>query len=524
MRASTYLALTGLTLTSLILASSVMAQGMGDGMGQGMGGGGGRGGGRHRGKRGQGEQAPAQDSPGIARPAPTVVSVATRLQGVVSVAGETKAFKATSIPSDKPDMSGLYALRNAQVTLDTVTITTSGAATLVDNTREYGMNSALLIDSGASVTLLGGRIDTRGQGATAAYVHDDGASLRATGANLTTAGSGAYGIEIRPGGSFEATDISVATQSDHAIALSIEAHGPPVRLTGGRFTTAGPLSPTFLLSRPLEASGVSVEARRAEAVVITGSHPIHFTDSHLSGDYAVMLYRPAEPGDASEHDGQPDGGQFGGRQPKDDRPGWRQQGERGQMDGHHGRARAANGGADQAASVRPVTDMMATAEQVRDGLSLKGGTANGRRAVFYVTNMHAHIALDTVELRSTSGVILRAAADQWGELGRNGGDATLDARHQTLTGDFVTDAISHIAVNLNDDSHFTGIATHNTDMTLDATSTWTLTADSAVGTLNGDRSRIDSQGHTLHYDTSRNPSLNGATYTLPGGGQLVPGL
>ncbi|MDV6331694.1 hypothetical protein [Asticcacaulis sp. 201] len=516
MRTSAYLTLTGFTLTGLILASSVMAQGMGQEMGMGQGMGGGPGGGRH-GKRGQGEQAPAQDSPAIMRPAPTVVAVATRLQGVVSVVGETKAFKATNIPSDKPDMSGLYALRNAQVTLDTVTITTSGAATLVDNTRQYGMNSALLIDSGASVTVLGGRIDTRGQGATAAYVHGDGTDLRATGASLTTAGSGAYGIEIRPGSAFEATDVSVATQSDHAIAVSIEAHGPPVSLTGGHFTTAGPLSPAFLLGRPLVASGVSAEARRAEAVIVTGPHPIHFTDSHLSGDYAVMLYRPAEAGDAAEHDGPPDGGQFGGRHPSDDRPGGRQQGDKGQMGDHHGRA-------GQATGMRPVTDMMTAAEQVNDGLSLKGGTANGRRAVFYVTNMRARIALDTVELRSTSGIILRAAADQWGELGRNGGDATLDARHQTLTGNFVTDAISHIAVNLNEESHFTGIATHNTDVALDATSTWTLTADSAVGVLNGDRSRIDSQGHTLRYDTSRNPGLNGATYPLPGGGQLIPGL
>ena len=166
--------------------------------------------------------------------------------------------------------------------------------------------------------------------------------------------------------------------------------------------------------------------------------------------------------------------------------------------------------------------MMGPPEDHAAALTFTGGHLSGQRAGFYVTNIRTRIKLDAVELTTASGVILKAAADQWGELGRNGGDATLTVSHQILTGDFVTDAISHIAVILSDNSHLTGKTTRNTDITLDASSRWTLTADSSVGKLTGDPAQIDSQGHTLSYDKYRNPVLNNQTLPLPGGGQLVP--
>lgn len=61
----------------------------------------------------------------------------------------------------------------------------------------------------------------------------------------------------------------------------------------------------------------------------------------------------------------------------------------------------------------------------------------------------------------------------------------------------------------------------NTDVTLDASSRWRLTADVSVGKLAGDPAQIDNRGHTLSYDKYRNPALNSQTVPLPGGGQLV---
>lgn len=496
------------TAFCLVLSSTAYAQ-MGGGMGGGGMGGGGRGGGKggRRGEAPSGTSGAAPDS----RPAAAVLTAAMRLKGVVTVAGETKALTGT-VTSDKPDMSAIYALRAANVTLDKVGIVTTGTAGLVSDSHAFGINSALLVDTAAKVRVSGGKITTEGQGANAAYITGDETTLTLTDASLATSGTGAYGIEVLAGAGLEATNTTITTGSDHAPAIAAETGARPVRLSGGKFVTQGPSSPALSLSADLEATGIAAVSGRAEAVVITGHRSVSFTDSDLSAQgYGVMIYEapregrgemPAGEGfDPSRRHGPGAGGPRGGVGP------------------------APEDGATKGGSVRPVTDMLAPPPEQGPGirgLQITGGRLSGQRAAFYVTNMRAHITLDHVAVSSASGILLKSVADQWGELGRNGGDAVLEARHLSLTGDFVTDVISHIAVNLAEDSHLTGKATSNTDITLDATSTWTLTDDSNVGKLTADPSQIDSQGHTLSYDTYRNPALNGQTIPLPGGGQLVP--
>ncbi len=485
------------------LATTSYAQDMGGmgGMGQG---GGGHGGGRHSGgQRGQG--APAGDGQAMpARPAAAVLSATQRIKGVITVSAVSRALSKGTIPSETGDVSAIYVTRGGQATLDTVDILTTGAASLVADSHEVGINSALLIDTGSAAKVTGGHIATRGEGANAAYVSGDGSHLSLKGTALATSGTGSYGVEVRAGAEFEADGINVATESDHASALFAGRGSRPLRIAGGTFTTDGPLSPGFDLSASLEAQGVKLTAGRDDAVVVNGSHRVAFSDSHLTGDgYGIRLYDAPDPDHPAGGFGpgnNPPGGGFGPRPDGGDRT-------------------STKAGAIPDAQFGQVPGGPHTAE-----LTLAGGSLDARRAAFYVSNLTAHIVLDNVALTSRNGMVLRAAADQWGTLGRNGGVAHLEATHQTLTGDLVTDAISSIDVNLRDNSHLTGLATLNVAITIDATSTWTLTDDTRVGKLSADPARIDSQGHTLTYDRDSNPQLNGATMGLPGGGKLMPTL
>jgi len=165
----------------------------------------------------------------------------------------------------------------------------------------------------------------------------------------------------------------------------------------------------------------------------------------------------------------------------------------------------------------------------RTAFTMTGGTLKAHKADFYVTNLHAEITLDHVALQSDGGILVRSAADQWGLVGRNGGEVHLVTHHQDLTGDFATDVISSIAVSLNDASTLTGATTPNVDVDMDASSHWVLTGDTNVGKLSdaaiaGDSvPNITGNGHTLTYDHRHNPQLANKTYALAGGGQLVPG-
>ena len=109
---------------------------------------------------------------------------------------------------------------------------------------------------------------------------------------------------------------------------------------------------------------------------------------------------------------------------------------------------------------------------------------------------------------------------------------TADA--QTLAGDLVADSISTLDVTLQNGSALTGsINPDNTaqvaNLTLDATSTWTVTADSHLtcldnpdGIIAGEVTNIIGNGFTVTYDSDVCTALDGQTVTLTGGGSLQP--
>ena len=480
-----WIALAGFTFAGVAHAQ------MGGGMGGGARGGGGHGGGHHRGGGQRGQGAPGgqpQGQPGPILP-PAAIPLAMRLTGAVVVNGTSQTLSHAPLVANKPDYSAVFVSRGGSVTLDTMQIESHGVASLLSDTRTSGLNSALLVNSGSSATVTGGNIATTGPGGNGAYADGRGTRLVVDGAVITTEATGAYGLEISDAATLDAKEATVTTASDHAPALAGE-NGGAMTLTGGHYTTGGPDSPAIAVSNDLNGTGITAAAAKSDGLAVAGAHMVTLSDSHLNGDrYALRLtgdtpvaappLMPAKPG----------------------------------------------------AGVIPAEAMLA--QPVSDGatVTIDGGELDGRSALFYVSNSRAHITLSNVGLKSGSGVLVKAAAGQQGELGRNGGIAIIDARNQILTGDMATDVISRIRLNLGGNSHFTGLATHQVDVALDATSTWVLTGDCGVGLLSIDGvtspnqiSQIDSQGHTLSYDDTRNAWLGGKTYALKGGGTLKPGL
>jgi hypothetical protein len=154
--------------------------------------------------------------------------------------------------------------------------------------------------------------------------------------------------------------------------------------------------------------------------------------------------------------------------------------------------------------------------------------------LFYITNASGYITLASVQITAASGVLLQAEGnDRWGTSGANGGAAIVTAESQVLEGDFVADELSSLDISLQTGSSLTGAlnaeATAKTvDLTLDAASTWTVTADSYITTLTDPAitgttiTNITGNGHTVYYDQEACPELDGQTYTLNGGGTLTP--
>ena len=155
--------------------------------------------------------------------------------------------------------------------------------------------------------------------------------------------------------------------------------------------------------------------------------------------------------------------------------------------------------------------------------------------LFFVTNSTADITLSGVNVSAGSGMLVEAAGtEKWGISGSNSGTVFLTADGQTLTGDVEADNISLLTLTLQNGSSIEGaINSANTaksvNLTLDASSSWTLTADSYLTCLSDTAgisgtsvSNISGNGHTVYYNSSACSTLGGQTYTLDGGGYLKP--
>jgi hypothetical protein len=105
------------------------------------------------------------------------------------------------------------------------------------------------------------------------------------------------------------------------------------------------------------------------------------------------------------------------------------------------------------------------------------------------TNDEAYFTLKNVTTSvGTSGIFLKSCKCDWGATASYGGTTHFTADDQDMEGDFVVDAYGKITAEFKNGSTLTGAidpdnAAGTVYLTIDATSTWVVTADSYLDTL-----------------------------------------
>ena len=360
-----------------------------------------------------------------------------------------------------------------RLTLKSVTVSTTGSSSSSDDSSFYGLDAGVLALGGSSIVQTGGSVTTTGNGANGVFAYGSGSSVVISGVTITASGQYAHGIMAAGGGKISASDLDVSTSGASGAAVATDRGGGTISVSGGKYVTRGMNSPGIYSTGTIKVSGGTYDAEGAEAAVVEGANSVKAVSASLTGhvNRGVMIYQSMS-GDA--------------------------QGSTGVF-------------------------------------SEKGGSLTAWSGpLFYVTNTTGTIHLTNVRLSASSGVLLDAAAGDWGTVGSNGGTVTIDAVKQILVGAIDVDSISSATLNLADGSSLKGAV--NADDTakkmsvfLDKTSAWTVSANSYVTTLSDPAgmkgssiTNIVGNGHTIHYDSAASPTLDARTYTLAGGGELVP--
>ena len=349
--------------------------------------------------------------------------------------------------------------------LSDITVSKTGDSDGGDSTSFYGTNSAILAKNGANVTIKNAKIITDATGANGVFsyggsastnnTNSDGTTIDISDSTITTSKDNSGGIMTTGGGIMKATNLTITTKGTSSAAIRSDRGGGTVTVNKGTYKTSGKGSPAIYSTADITVKNATLIATASEGVVIEGKNSVTLenveltdTNNTLNGQSTtyknIFLYQSMS-GDASE------------------------------------------------------------GESVFTSKNSKITTNKGDS--FYVTNTKAIINLENNKIvnNDSTGNFLRIQKDSWGNTGSNGGDVTLNLTNQEVNGNIVVDSISKLTMNLSNNSSFKGMVNNDNagevTLTLDKTSTFTLTGDTYVKSLtNADtsNSNINLNGYKLY--------------------------
>ena len=339
--------------------------------------------------------------------------------------------------STTSDESALLISTSDEVTITNPTLTKTGDSDGGDNCNFYGLNAGLLVKGGSTTTIKGGTITTDADGANGVFSYG---------------GNGGQNGATGDGTTVKISDTKIVTIGDGS--------GGIMTTGGGTYTSNGLGSPAIYSTADISVANATLLSNLSEGVCIEGLNSITLENCDLTANNTQR-----------------------------------------------------NGNATFLDTIMIYQSMSGDADSGTSTFTMNGGSLTSKSGhVFHVTNTHAVISLKNVTInnKDSENILLSVCADGWSGGTNN---ATLKADTQALTGTIKVGSDSTFALELTNGSTFKGAIDGNitnaacdtvstkvgtVSVTLDSTSTWTLTADTYVTSFNGNASNVIANGYTLY--------------------------
>ena len=374
--------------------------------------------------------------------------------------------------SDAYDENALLIDTAEAVTLNNPTVTKGGDSDGGDNCSFYGLNAAVLAKGGATVTITGGTVESDADGANGVFSYGgnggrngaagDGTTVNISDTVITTTGNNAGGIMTTGGGITNAANLTVTTGGRSSAAIRTDRGGGTVSVTSGSYTTGGLGSPALYSTADITVEDALLVSTLSEGVCIEGKNTVTLKNCDLTASNTQC-----------------------------------------------------NGNATFLDTIMIYQSMSGDADSGTSAFTMTGGSLTSKNGhVFHVTNTHAIISLENVAISNedSEGVLLSVCDDGWNGAENN---AELFAASQQLEGCILVGSNSKFSLTLTGGSGFAGsisgdiqnssgttvsTAVGEVSVTLDDTSTWTLTADTHITSFTGSASQVISNGYQLYVD------------------------
>ena len=370
----------------------------------------------------------------------------------------TKSDK--TVTSEGTDENAIHAYDGAEVSLSGYNITRKSSDSQGgDNSSFYGVGAAVL-ESDGTLYLKDSTIETDSKGAAGIFAYNDGTVYTAD-TKITTTQDTSGGIHVAGGGKLYAWDMDVETSGESSAAIRSDRGGGEMVVNGGSYTSNGTGSPAIYSTADIAVNKADLTANGSEAVCIEGLNSVHLFNSNLTGNMS----------DNEQNDCT-----------------W---------------------------NVILYQSMSGDSEVGNSTFEMDGGTLTAKNGgMFYTTNTESTITLSDVDITyaDENDFFLKCTGNSnqrgWGTSGDNGADCLFTAVKQDMEGDIVWDSISQLDFYMTDGSILKGAVTDDEsnagdggdgycNMYIEKGSTWTVTGDSTLTSLQNAGTIEDESGKTV---------------------------
>ena len=402
---------------------------------------------------GDGQGAPGQGGPGGQSQGVDSYTAANEYTEDTTVSNET-------IESTGTDENAALISSGANVTLDNDTITrTSADSQGGDNSSFYGVGAAVLATDGTAY-VKEGSVTTDAAGGAGLFAYGDG-TVYASGTTVKTTQDTSGGVHVAGGGTLYGWDLNVETNDESSAAIRSDRGGGTMVIDGGTYVSNGVGSPAIYSTADIAVSNANLTANGSEAICIEGLNSIHLYDCDLTGNMS----------DLDQNDNT-----------------W---------------------------TVILYQSMSGDSEVGNSTFQMNGGSLTSENGgVFYTTNTESTITLSNVDItyNDDNEFFLQCTGNTnqrgWGQSGANGADCHFTGISQDMQGNVIWDSISNLDFYLTEGSSLTGAVVDDEsyageggagycNVYVSADSTWTVTGDSTVSSLENEGTIIDSEGKTV---------------------------
>lgn len=379
---------------------------------------------------------------------------------VVTEYTEDTTKKNKTVSSEGTDENAIHAYNGAEVSLSKYNITrTSEDSQGGDNSSFYGVGAAVL-ESDGTLYLNDSTIETDSKGAAGIFAYNDGTVYTAD-TEITTTEDTSGGIHVAGGGKLYAWDMDVETSGESSAAIRSDRGGGEMVVNGGTYTSNGTGSPAIYSTADIAVNKADLTANGSEAVCIEGLNSVHLFNSNLTGNMS----------DNEQNDCT-----------------W---------------------------NVILYQSMSGDSEVGNSTFEMDGGTLTAKNGgMFYTTNTESTITLSDVDITyaDENDFFLKCTGNSnqrgWGTSGENGADCLFTAVKQDMEGDVVWDSISQLDFYMTDGSTLKGAVVDDEsnagnggdgycNMYIEKGSTWTVTGDSTLTSLENAGTIVDESGKTV---------------------------